>query len=697
MNQWDFPILRNIVLTMRRKTHFKSPTLGKGIKRTKYSIRQGQKSKLFAKTLTGHVKRHPDGFGFFIPDSPKQLDVYLPIKQMSHLMSNDRVKISVRPRGRNRKLFSGKFVELIQRFHKHVVGQYYSISENTGFIKDESCQWGEDLKVQLRDQQNISDGEWVQAEILSWPGDRKGFCGRITVSLGVFSDSLEDNIRVIQRNNILSAFTDDSLKEADGYSETIPVSVIRQRKSLKNLPFVTIDGQTAKDFDDAIYVCKEKGGGWKLYVSIADVSYYIPIGSALDKEAFLRGNSTYFPNFVVPMLPNPLSQNLCSLKPHRDRLVLTVEISFDQKGKQQSAQFYEAIIRSQCRLNYGQAQDIIEDGAFINQVSEPVRNNVINAAHLVQHLLHRRMSNYFIDLNIPETEVRLNKAGNPIDIIQISRLFSHQVIEELMLAANQAVAQFIYKTRMPSIYRVHDKPKSEDLKFLEIFLHNLGLVIQLSSPHLQKKISEIMKKYSHHPLLAVLNHFVLKCMPQALYKAERKNHFGLNFKCYTHFTSPIRRYSDLIVHRILKSVLKKVSHPYKKKELDSIAEMVSACERKSVKAERQIQDIKKARFIKQHLGQEMEGMICNITRFGFFVRLKLYDIEGLVHMDRLPGKWKFENSLLQLVSRRSKNRFSIGDFVLIQIISANINTGQIDFQLKKKYSQKEALGKNKSC
>ena len=471
----------------KQKTRSHFPYSGKDLKHSKFSQRRDRTNKVFPKTLVGRIKRHPDGFGFFIPEDSKHPDVYLPIKQMSYLMSNDKIKVSVHPRGNRKGLFSGKVVQLIQRFHEQVVGQYHSLSKNTGLIKDESRQWGEDLKVQLPVRQNISNGEWVQVQITHWPGDQEGFCGKVVVSLGKFYGSLEDNIRVIQKNNILSGFTVKGLKEADSCPKIIPHSESHQRKNLKNLPFVTIDGETAKDFDDAIYVCHQKEGGWILYTAIADVSYYVPVQSFLDKEAYSRGNSTYFPDYVVPMLPDSLSQELCSLKPHEDRLVFVVEISFSKDGGQQSTQFYEAVIHSQCRLNYGQAQDIIEEGEFVKQVSKSVRNNVLNASQLAKKLLYQREKNHFVDLNIPETEVCLNKVGDPVDIIQVSRLFSNQMIEELMLITNQAVAWFIYKAKVPSLYRIHDEPKSENLKSLEVFLQSLGLKIRLSGSHLQKK------------------------------------------------------------------------------------------------------------------------------------------------------------------------------------------------------------------
>lgn len=668
--------MKKLSIPLRPVPSFKS--------RKKLTLNRQQRRSTPSHTLIGTVKRHADGFGFFIPQDLSHPDVYLPKRQMEGLMNNDKVKIAAFPRKHRKGLFSGKVLQIIERTQDHIVGQYQSLSNNKGFIKDDSFQWGENLKIQLNKNQKIKKGEWVQVKIIHWPNSSQGLSGEVICSLGVFPNALEDNIRVVQKHNIPASFSANCLKEAEAILENIPKDIINQRKNLRSLPFITIDGKTAQDFDDAIYVSAHPTG-WILYVAIADVSYYVKQGSAMDKEAYHRGNSTYFPNFTIPMLPDKLSNHLCSLKPNEDRLTFVAEIHFNQLGEKEKTKFYEAVIHSQARLTYGEAQDIIEQNESQNS---PVFKNVLNAGKLARQLLKQRLKKHFINLEIPETEVKLNSLGEPVDISQSRRLFSHQLIEELMLAANKAVAEYLQSNKTPSLYRIHDPPKSESLKFLELFTRNLGLKTALTSPDLQKKISSLIKQFSNHALSEVVQTLVLRSLSQAAYSSLNKKHFGLNATHYTHFTSPIRRYSDLMIHRILKALLIKQAPPYKRQDLESIATMTSACEQRSVKAERQLKDIKKARFIRKHLGEEMEGIVCGITNFGLFVKLKLYDIEGLIHINRLNGKWKFEESLLELKSKHSGQRFKMGDFVVIQVLASNIDTGQIDFELKKHKTKK---------
>ena len=660
------------------------------------SVRQKQRSPILHQ-LIGIVKRHPDGFGFFIPENPSHPDVYLPRKQMHGLMNNDKVQIAVFSRKHRKSLFSGKVLRIIERRQDYIIGQYWPLSNTKGLIKDDSFQWGEDVKIQLSENQKIKKGEWVQAKIIHGPESTQGLTGQITCSLGLFPQALEDNIRVVQKHNIPISFPTPCLKEAENLSKNTSKNT-SLRKDLRTLPFITIDGETAQDFDDAIYVSTHSKG-WTLYVAIADVSHYVKKDSALDKEAYKRGNSTYFPSFTLPMLPEKLSNYLCSLEPNEDRLSVVAEIHFDKKGKKESAQFYEALIKSHARLNYGEAQDIIEQNklslpAIPKKQIEKIHLCVTTAGQLARLLLKCRLKNHFINLEIPETEIKLNSLGEPMDITQSHRLFSHQLIEELMLAANKAVAEFLQKNKVPSLYRVHDPPKKDSLKFLELFIQSMGIKIRLSESDLQKNISSLIEQFADHPAFNILQMLVLRSLSQAVYKAHNKKHFGLNTQHYTHFTSPIRRYSDLVIHRILKAVLYQQKLPYKKQELESIAELTSSCEQRSVKAERQLKDIKKARFIKKHLGEEMEGIISGVTRFGFFVKLRLYDIEGLVSIKSLPGKWKFEESLLELRSKSKGERFKMGDLVIIQVIRSNIETGQIDFDLKA-HKRKRIVKKNK--
>ncbi len=626
-----------------------------------------------------------------IPEDTTHPDVYLPRQQMDSVMNYDKVEVLVHRRRHKKLLFSGEVVKILHRFHKSVIGPCHLISNTQALVKDEARGWGQDIKVKLSADQKVCEGEWLQVQITSWPGDSAGFCGRMQASLGSFPKALGDNIRVLSQNTIPFVFGKESLKEAKAFPPEVPLQEQNKRVSLKHLPFVTIDGKEAKDFDDAVCVVPQKEG-YLLYVAIADVSHYVTPKSALDKEAFMRANSTYFPDFVAPMLPAPLSEDLCSLKPHRDRLAFVAQIHFDRQGREQNFRFYEAVICSQRRFTYKEVQALTEqnrkkENPVSVSVAPAVLNNVLSAARLASLLLQYRKKRHFIEIDLPETQLHLDKEGNPLEIVESHRLFSHQLIEELMLAANQAAARFISQQGVPGIYRIHDKPQSEGLKLLESFVHYLGFKLRLSGDQggdLHKKMSDLIVKCQKHPLLPVLYQFILRSLSQAVYKAERKDHFGLNFKYYTHFTSPIRRYSDLVVHRILKSLLKNKAQktsPYTKEELQAIATVVSAGEQRSVKAERQIQDIKRARYIKGYLGEEMEGMICSVLRFGFFVRLQQTGVEGLVHRDRLPGRWDFEEVFFRLRSKRTGKCFQVGDRVRVQVAGANISTGQIDFDL----------------
>ena len=695
--------------------------------------------------LIGTVRRQADGFGFVIPEDPTLPDVYLPRHQMRGVINQDKVEVAVFPLPYRKNKFSGKVLKILSQRSHLVVGQCFPLSDKIGLIRDDSAQWGADLKIDLKRNQKIKKGEWVQAKVLHWPDSDEGFRGEYVCSLGVFPHATEDNMRVIQKQGIPAVFSKECLKEAKNLYPKGPSPVTgvenikhkgpikaqkspknnrmfssflfrrskvsRQREDLRHLPFVTIDGQTAQDFDDAIYV-QAHSKGWTLYVAIADVSHYVRAGSALDKSAKERGNSTYFPGWTVPMLPEQISNDLCSLKPYVPRLVFVAEMHFNSKFQREFSRFYEGIIQSQGRLTYGEAQDIIEltekhvprvkdslkeknkskkAGPYSKESEEyspEVVNNVVSAGQLAQNLLAERQKKHFINLEIPETEVHLNAMGEPVDITQSPRLFAHQLIEELMLSANQAVAEYLHKNKIPSLYRVHDLPKADSLKVLEKMVQSLGFKTELRGKEAQKNISSLISHFDNHPLSEVLQILVLRSLSQALYSAHSKGHFGLNLKHYTHFTSPIRRYSDLIVHRVLKASLFKERGPYKQKDLESLSSLISACEQRSVKAERYVQDIKKVRFMRKHLGQEMEGRIAGLTRFGFFVRLRLYDVEGLVSINKLRGQWEFEESLLELRSATSHRRFKMGDLVLVQVVSANIESAQIDFDLKEHRGKK---------
>lgn len=632
----------------------------------------------------GTVKRNPDGFGFFIPENPELPDVYVPRHSMTGIMTNDRVMIEVeQERGGER--FRGEIVKIVERGTKKVVGQYTQTNGKAdGFIKDEGKGWGSDLKIKNEDSLNAKSGTLVAAEILSYPEEGKEFRGRIVEIIGSTQDPLNDIRRVVLHNNIPQDFSKECLNEASRFTEHVSEQDMAGRRDLRDLKFVTIDGATAKDFDDAIYI-EESREGFLLYVAIADVSHYVQLGSAIDKDAYERGTSVYFPNYVIPMLPEVLSNGLCSLNPHLPRLALVAEMQMNFQGEVQKSDFYEAVIESKARVTYGEAQEIIE-GNRIEKLDHVV-DEIKRASDLAQVLMAKRFREGSLDLEIPDTQLVIDAGGNPIDIIRSERLFAHRVIEEMMLAANVAVAKFLTSRSIPALYRIHESPKTEAIEMLEKYLRNFGGRVDLGQGKLQKRLTKALQEFEGKPESQILNILALRSMTQAKYSPNNVGHFGLGFEDYTHFTSPIRRYPDLIVHRLIKNQVMPKSR-YRLIPADDLASagtMLSACEQRSVKAERQLQGIKKARYMEKHLGQEFDGIISSVTKFGVFVLLRGVEVDGLIRCDDLGSekfeKFEFDEDNLQLVSVRSGARYAIGDPLKVKVVSVDVEAGQVNFEL----------------
>lgn len=634
------------------------------------------------KFLQGMIKRNPDGFGFFIPDDRAHPDVYIPRHSMVGIMTNDRVMIQVeKEKGSDR--FRGDIIKVTERGTKKMVGQFFPTGSG-GLIRDDSKGWGGDLKIKKEDTMGAKEKQLVVVEVLSYPGESQDFTGRIIEVLGTSQDPLLDIRRVLVSNNIPSEFEPAVIKESERFGTEVTEDEMKNRRDLRAMNFITIDGATAKDFDDAIYVEANKEG-FLLYVAIADVSHYVIEGGAIDKSAYERGTSVYFPNFVVPMLPEVLSNHLCSLNPNVPRLSLVAEIQFNFSGEPLRSNFYEAVILSKARVTYGEAQEIIE-GQSIEKLNH-VAADILRASDLAKILMALRFKNGSLDLEIPETQLVIDAGGNPVDITRSERLFAHRLIEEMMLAANVAVATFFTEQEIPAIYRIHEPPKEEAMRLLERYLHNFGGQIDLGKGLLQKRLTRALQEFDGRPEALILNILTLRSMSQAKYSENNVGHFGLGFINYTHFTSPIRRYPDLIVHRLLKNRILKNSR-YRlmsEDELGTAGAMLSACEQRSVKAERQLMSIKKARFMEKLVGQELDGVISSVTRFGVFVLLRVYEVDGLVRLEDLSAKknekFEFDEDVLQLVSLQSGLRYCIGDTIKIRVASVDVEAGQINFVL----------------
>jgi ribonuclease R len=643
-----------------------------------------QQVKTAKNQITGIIKRHADGFGFLIPDDVEHADVYIPKHFMLGIMSNDKVLIEVIQR-KGEKRFHGEILKVVNRGTKSVVGRIIDLNDIWRIIPDDSKAWGSDLKIKHENSMQAKNGDLVHVEILHYPNEGTPFTGKVIEVIGKAEDPLNDVKRVLRTMNIPTEFSQTTITEASVLKENPDPSDYKGRINLQQLPLITIDGATAKDFDDAVYT-KMTPSGFHLYVAIADVSHYVRPGSAIDKDAYERGTSVYFPNYVVPMIPEKISNGLCSLKPHVPRLCVVAEIHFDFQGNKTSSSFYEAVMESKARVTYGEAQEVVDGTEMPNL--EHVKENILRCSDLAKVLMAKRFKEGSLDLNISETELEIDAGGNPVDVQKSERLFAHRLIEELMLAANVAVAEFLESKEIAAVYRVHEDPSLEDIKLLEVYLFNLGAKIHLNSGgehgKLQKKLTKALEKFADHPQGQVINILTLRSLSQARYSTQNIGHFGLGFKSYTHFTSPIRRYPDLIVHRLLKSQI--LNSPYylpsELADLTTNANMLSLCEQRSVKCERQFYSIKKARFMQQFIGKEFQGLISSVTKFGIFVLLREYDIDGLVKLENLGNdKWVFDEENLRLVGQRTKKIYSLGVWVSVIVTGANIELGQIDFNL----------------
>lgn len=630
------------------------------------------------KFVQGLIKRHPDGFGFLIPDDKTIPDIYIPRHSMNTVMSNDRVLAEIeKEKGGDR--FRGDIVRVVSRGIKKVVGVFAKLNDREGVVRDEGKGWGEDLRIKLEDSKDAKNGQIVAAEILKYPEPGEKFTGRIVEIIGDVEDPLNDIRRVVHGNNIPEEFPTEALNEAKRFPEVPSEKDFAGRKDLRGKSLITIDGATAKDFDDAVLV-ETNGQGFKLYVAIADVSHYVTLGSAIDKEAYQRGTSVYFPNFVIPMLPEALSNGLCSLNPHVPRLCMVAEMQFDFSGTMTSSEFYEGVMESKARVTYGQAQEIL-DGTEIPALNH-VKDVIKKCSDLAKILMAKRFQDGSLDLEIPETELQIDGSGRPIDVIRSERLFAHRLIEELMLAANVAVATFLSGRKVPSLYRVHEPPNELAIRLLERYLEAFGGKTRLGSGKLQKRLTAALEEFDGKPQAQVLHILTLRSMSQAKYQPDNLGHFGLGFENYSHFTSPIRRYPDLIVHRLLKNQVVPNSN-YRlvpEDELATAGTWLSSTEQRSVKAERQLMAIKKARFMQQFVGKEFEGLISSVTRFGVFVLLREYDIDGLVRAEEIGnGRWEFDEDTLKLVARGSGNSISVGDTMKVIVAAADPVGGQVSF------------------
>ncbi|MHA7817591.1 MAG: ribonuclease R [Pseudohaliea sp.] len=646
--------------------------------------------------LRCRVQGHRDGYGFAMPVTGGD-DVFLSARQMRSLFDGDTVLVTVTGIDRRGRA-EGKVVEILERGVDRVVGRYQEES-GIGVVIPDNARITQDVLIPPKAKGGAKHGQIVTAEITDYPTGRLGAKGRVIEVLG---DHLDPGLEIdiaIRAHGIPFEWPEAVVDEAGHLREEVDEADKRARIDLRDLPFVTIDGEDAKDFDDAVYCRKKRLGGWKLWVAIADVSHYVHPGSALDSEGARRGNSVYFPERVVPMLPEVLSNGLCSLKPEVDRLAMVVEMDLNRDGELGKFQFYEAVIHSHARLTYTQVGRVLA-GEQEPAVPKARIADLTRLHDLYKVLRLAREERGAIDFETVETRIIFDDQRKISEIVPVVRNDAHKLIEECMLCANVATARFFEKHPLPTLFRVHEGPGEEKLENLRAFLGELGLGLRGGAEPSPRDYQALMEEIQDRPDAHVIQTMLLRSLRQAVYQPENKGHFGLNYAGYAHFTSPIRRYPDLIVHRGIRSVIRskqrsrlvrradganvmprEESYPYDERAMVVLGEHCSMTERRADDATRDVDAWLKCEYLQDRVGEEFAGVVAAVTSFGLFVELSDLYIEGLVHVTALPGDYyRFDPAHQRLVGERSGRSFQLGDKLTVQVARVDLDDKKIDLE-----------------
>ncbi len=630
--------------------------------------------------IAGRVIGHPDGFGFVKPDDGGD-DVYLYPRQMRALFHNDRVVVRVTGRDQRGRL-EGSLVEVLERNTQTVVGRFYQES-GVGFVVPDNKRLAHDIIIPRDRIGEAQEGQIVVAEISDQPTKRTQPIGFIQQVLGDhMAPGMETDI-AIRTHNLPVAWPEAVLGQISSLTEEVPEAAKEGRTDLRRLPLVTIDGADARDFDDAVY-CERKPKGWKLLVCIADVSSYVERGTALDAEGYNRGNSVYFPDRVVPMLPEVLSNGLCSLNPQVDRLCMACELYVNQEGQTTRSRFFPAVMRSHARLTYDQVAAMLVDGDAELGARYAELLPHLHELYAIYQVLHgARAERGAIDFDTTETRFEFNEQGRIAAIHPLVRNDAHRIIEECMLAANVATARLFERKKIPALYRIHETPKEEKLTDLREFLGELGLKLPGGAKPTAKDYAALLEGVKERPDRHLIQTVLLRSMQQAMYSSDNVGHFGLAYPAYTHFTSPIRRYPDLIVHRTIKHLLNggtAADHDYSKPDLQVIGEHCSGSERRADEATRDAESWLKAEFMQDKLGEEFDGTITSVNTFGVFVELDEIYVDGLVHITALDNDYyHFDPVGHRLTGERTGMVYRLGDRVRVQLAAVNLDERKIDF------------------
>jgi len=635
--------------------------------------------------VPGRIQGNKKGFGFLIPDNKEIQDLFIPAENLNGAMNNDRVIVRLTTSESATKKSEGEVIKILKRSNERVVGTFEN-GKGFGFVVPDDPRIYQDIFIDKLNFNGVKDGHKVVVEITKWPEARRNPEGVVVEILGHKDDAGTDIISIIRGYNLPEEFPAEVEDQAGKIPELVAKEDIEKRRDLRNKIIVTIDGEDAKDLDDAVSLEVLPDGNYLLGVHIADVSQYVFENSYLDKEALKRGTSVYLIDRVIPMLPRRLSNGICSLNPQVERLTLSCDMEIDKKGKVVRYEIYESVIKTKERMTYKNVNKIITDNdpETIERYSDLV-DNFKQMEKLMKILNNRRRGRGSIDFEFEETKIILDEKGKPIEIRPYERGVSERIIEEFMLVCNETIAEHMYWKEVPFIYRVHEDPSAEKIQAFNEFIFNFGYHLKGIAEIHPKALQQLTDQIKGTKEERIINTLMLRSLKKARYTSTGMGHFGLAAKYYCHFTSPIRRYPDLMIHRIIKEDIhgklneKRLKHM--QSIIESIAEQSSIRERAADEAERSVEDLKKAEYMRDKVGEEYDGIISNVTSFGMFVELD-NTIEGLVHMSNMEDDYyQYDEVHHMLIGERRRRTFRIGDDVRIRVQNADITSRTIDFVL----------------
>jgi ribonuclease R len=632
--------------------------------------------------LAGRVSAHRDGYGFVIPDDGES-DLYLSPRQMRSVLHGDRVLasvIGVDARGRR----EGAVREILERAHEKVVGRFVEES-GVAFVVPDDPRINQDVLIPIENTQGARPGQIVVAEILQQPGRRQPPVGRVSEILGKSGAPGMATEIAIRNFNLPFEWPEEVLEQSATFGGHVTEDMASGRRDLRDLPLVTIDGADARDFDDAVCAQRRKNV-WRLLVAIADVSAYVQPGSALDREAEHRATSVYFPGRVIPMLPEALSNGLCSLKPEEDRLCLVCDMSINDAGQVTRSRFDAAVMRSQARLTYDEVWDWLVSGdKEIRPGAKEVSASLKDLYGLYKALRRARTRRGAIDFESTEVKFLFDERGAVDDILPYERNDAHMLIEECMITANVEAAMFLLRQRVAVPFRAHEPPQPDRLESLEQFLRGLGIRVPWRSrpaPRDFEALVQQVKGRDDQPLIMAV---LLRAQSLATYQAANSGHFGLALPAYTHFTSPIRRYPDLLVHRAIHYIIENRGsdgYPWSAAYMDRLCEQCSHRSRRAEEAERDVNERLKAFFMERHIGDVFEGRVTGVTSFGLFVELSKNHVSGLVHITSLPNDYyHFDPVVHRLTGDRTGRVYQLAQKLRVRVMAVNVDDRKIDFEL----------------